>query len=45
MAMVVYDLESRKSICEQKIIDALDSHERHFFEQRLVYLENLTKKY
>lgn len=43
--MVIYDILTRKSILEQRIKEAHDTHERHFFEDRLVYLENLTKKY
>lgn len=41
--MVVYDLEKREEITEERIRGAYDSHERHFYEARLVYIENMLR--
>lgn len=42
---VVYGLQERIDLCEERIHDAKDTHERHFYEDRLVYLENLNRRY
>ena len=43
--MVIYDLEKRAELCEENVREALDTHERHFYEDRLTYLINILKKY
>lgn len=45
ISMVNFDIDYRIALLEDIIKASTDRHERHYFEEKLAYLENLKRKY